>query len=114
LTLNNGGVLDLSASGVVMPAQTNVVAAGMPSIRMNCTNATDMTINGISGVVNLTVLTAGAVEGVEYKLINSNTTLSLTNFTVSLTGWNVGFGALTAKADGIYLSLKRGTMIQFQ
>jgi autotransporter-associated beta strand protein len=114
LTLNNGGVLDLSASGVVMPAQTNVVAAGMPSIRMNCTNATDMTINGISGVVNLNVLTAGAVEGVEYKLINSNTTLSLTNFTVSLTGWNVGFGALTAKADGIYLSLKRGTMIQFQ
>jgi len=113
LTLNNG-VLDLSASGVVIPAQTNVVATGTPSIRMNCTNATDMTINGISGVVKLDVVTAGALEGVEYKLINSNTTLSLTNFTVSLTDWTVGFGVLTAKADGIYLSLKRGTMIQFQ
>ena len=115
LTLN-GGVLDLSASGVVMPAQTNVVATGMPlpSIRMNCTNATDMTINNITGVVKLSVVTAGALEGVEYKLINSNTTLSLTNFTVSLTDWTVGFGVLTAKTDGIYLSLKRGTMIQFQ
>jgi hypothetical protein len=113
LTLN-GGVLDLSASGVVMPAQTNVVATGTPSIRMNCTSEAYMTINGISGVVNLNVVTAGAHEGVEYKLINSSRTLSLTNFTLTLTGWNVGYGVLTAKADGIYFSLKRGTMIQFQ
>jgi autotransporter-associated beta strand protein len=113
LTLN-GGIVDLTASGVVIPAQTSVVAMGTPSIRMNCTSASDMTINSINGVVNLHVVTAGASQGVEYKLINSSTTLDVANFTVTLTDWNVGFGVLTAKADGIYLSLKRGTMIQFQ
>jgi fibronectin-binding autotransporter adhesin len=116
LTLN-GGIVDLTVSGAVPPAQTNITATGTPSIRMKVDSASDMTVNGISGAVELVVDVAGATLNTEYKLLNSNQSLSPANFTLSMLNKHaaVSKGELVFKADGVYLSLKGyGTMIQFR
>ena len=116
LTLN-GGTLDLSASSAVIPAQTNVVATGSPSIRMKYDSDFDMTVNGITGTVELAVDVTNAEPNAEYKLLHSAQALSPSSFTLSMLNKpnEVSSGALIFKADGVYLALKGfGTMIQFQ
>jgi hypothetical protein len=84
---------------------------------MKVDSASDMTVNGISGAVELVVDVAGATLNTEYKLLNSNQSLSPANFTLSMLNKHaaVSKGELVFKADGVYLSLKGyGTMIQFR
>jgi autotransporter-associated beta strand protein len=116
LTLN-GGTVDLTVSGAVPPAQTNITATGTPSIWMKYDSDSDMTINGISGTVVLAVDVAGAALNTEYKLLNSNQSLNPASFALSMLNKHaaVSKGELVFKADGVYLKLKGyGTMIQFQ
>ncbi len=116
LTLN-GGSVDLTVTGAVPPAQTNITATGTPAIRMKHDSASDMTVNGVSGTVALAVDVAGAALDTEYKLLNSNQALSPASFTLSMLNKHasVARGELIFKADGVYLTLKGyGTMIQFQ
>ncbi len=104
-----GGTLDLTASGAVVPTGTKAwTVSGTPTLKLTHNAANKMSISSItgSGVVSLSLDVSGVSALGAYKLISTTTDLTTNNFTLAMTGNAPGFVAeLTSDAAGIYLNV---------